>query len=210
MNDIFYLERTTNGTNSITLKSKLFEKRIIFLDSQINVESVNTTIAQISLLAMENPNEPITILINSPGGSILNGMVLIDVMQACPCTIQTVSLGIAASMGAVILAAGTKGHRFVSPNSQVMVHQPLISGGIPGGNCSEIESVANSLIKTKNDLDKFLSKLTGKPLKAIRKLTGKDTYMNAEEALENGLVDKIANAEELNKLLTGGIAIWLF
>jgi ATP-dependent Clp protease protease subunit len=156
---------------------------------------------------MENPNEPITILINSPGGSILNGMVLIDVMQACPCTIQTVSLGIAASMGAVILAAGTKGHRFVSPNSQVMVHQPLISGGIPGGNCSEIESVANSLIKTKNDLDKFLSKLTGKPLKAIRKLTGKDTYMNAEEALENGLVDKIANAEELNKLLTGGIAI---
>ena len=183
MSDIYYLERTKNGTNSITLKSKLFENRIIFLDSQINVESVNTTIAQISLLVMENPNEPITILINSPGGSILNGMVLIDVMQA------------------------TKGHRFVSPNSQVMVHQPLIAGGIPGGNCSEIESVANSLIKTKNEIDQFLSKLTGKSIKSIRKLTGKDTYMSAEEALKNGLVDKIATAEELNSLLTGGIAI---
>lgn len=207
MSDIFYLERTTNGTNAITLKSKLFEKRIIFLDSQIDVESVNTTIAQISLLAMENPNEPITILINSPGGSILNGMVLIDVMKACPCTIQTVSLGIAASMGAVILAAGTKGYRFVSPNSQVMVHQPLIAGGIPGGSCSQIESVANSLIKTKTELDQFLSKLTGKPIKTIRKLTAKDTYMNAKEALQYGLVDKIANAEELNSLLTGGIAV---
>ncbi|MBQ6935140.1 MAG: ATP-dependent Clp protease proteolytic subunit [Clostridia bacterium] len=207
MSDIYYLERTKNGTNAITLKSKLFENRIIFLDSQINVESVNTTIAQISLLVMENPDEPITILINSPGGSILNGMVLIDVMQACPCTIQTVSLGIAASMGAVILAAGTKGHRFVSPNSQVMVHQPLIAGGIPGGNCIEIESVENSLIKTKNEIDQFLSKLTGKSIKSIRKLTGKDTYMSAEEALKNGLVDKIATAEELNSLLTGGIAI---
>jgi ATP-dependent Clp protease protease subunit len=110
-------------------------------------------------------------------------------------------------MGAVILAAGTKGYRFVSPNSQVMVHQPLIAGGIPGGSCSQIESVANSLIKTKTELDQFLSKLTGKPIKTIRKLTGKDTYMNAKEALQYGLVDKIANAEELNSLLTGGIAV---
>lgn len=205
MSEIFYLERTTHGTNAITLKTKLFENRIIFLDSEINSESVNTTIAQIALLSTENPHEPITILINTPGGSILHGKVLIDVMKACPCTIQTISLGIAASMGAVILAAGTKGYRFVSPSSQVMVHQPLIAGGMPGGSCSEIESVANTLIKTKNELDKFLSELTGKPIKTIRRLTSKDTYMNAEEALEYGLVDKIADADELNKLLTGGV-----
>lgn len=205
MNEIFYLERTTHGTNAITLKTKLFENRIIFLDAEINSESVNTTIAQIALLSAENPHEPITILINTPGGSILHGKVLIDVMKACPCTIQTISLGIAASMGAVILAAGTKGYRFVSPSSQVMVHQPLIAGGMPGGSCSEIESVANTLIKTKNELDKFLAELTDKPIKTIRRLTSKDTYMNAEEALEYGLVDKIADADELNKLLTGGI-----
>lgn len=203
MGEIFYLERTTNGTNTVSLKSKLFEKRIIFLDSQIDVELVNRTIAQLSLLVTENSEEPITILINSPGGSILNGMVLIDVMRSCPCMIRTVSLGMAGSMGAVILAAGTKGQRFISKNSQVMVHQPLISGGIPGGSCSEIETVANTLIKTKNELDDFLSELTGKPLETIKILTSKDTYMSASEALENGLVDKIASTEELKKLLTG-------
>ncbi len=207
MSDTFYLERTTNGTNAITLKSKLFEKRIIFLDSEIDAQTVNTTIAQLSLLAMEDPNEKITILINSVGGSVLHGRVLIDVIKSSPCVIQTVSLGMAASMAAIILSAGTKGHRYVSPSSQVMVHQPLISGGIPGGSCSEIEAVANSLIKTKNELDKLLSQFTGKSIKTIKKLTSKDTYMNAKEAVENGLVDKIADGNDLNDLLTGGIAI---
>lgn len=207
MNDTFYLERTTNGTTPITLKSKLFEKRIIFLDSNIDSETVNTTISQISLLAIENPDEPITILINSPGGSILCGRVLIDVMQACPCIIQTVSLGIAASMAAVILAAGSPGHRFATTSSQVMLHQPLIAGGIPGGSCSEIESVANSLMKTKTELDQFLSKLTGKSIKAVRKLTSQDTYLNSKEALQNGLIDKVADAENLNNLLKGELVI---
>lgn len=204
MNNTYYLERTTNGTNSVTLTSKLFERRIIFLDSQINTETVNTTIAQLSLLVSESPTEPITILINSPGGSILEGLVLIDVMKACPCTIRTVSLGIAASMAAVILASGTKGFRYISPSSQVMLHQPLIAGGTPGGNCSEIEAVANSLMQTKKHLDQLLSKLTGKSIKAIRTLTSKDTYLNAKEACENGLVDKIADSETLNALITGG------
>lgn len=204
MNNTYFLERTTNGTNSITLKSKLLEKRIIFLDNQINTETVNTTIAQIALLAIEAPDEPITILINCPGGSILEGLVLIDVMKACPCTIRTVSLGIAASMSAVILAAGTNGHRYISPSSQVMLHQPLIAGGTPGGSCSEIESVANSLMQTKKHLDQLLTNLTGKSLKTIKSLTSKDTYLNAEQACENGLVDKIADSKTLNALITGG------
>ncbi len=204
MNNTYYLERTSTGTNSVTLKSKLFEKRILFLDSEINSQTVNTLIAQISLLTSDNTNEPITILINSPGGSIRDGLVLIDVLKSSPCTIRTVSLGIAASMSAVILAAGTKGFRYISPNSQVMLHQPLIAGGTPGGSCSEIEAVANSLIQTKKHLDQLLTKLTGKSIKAIRSLTSKDTYLNAREACENGLVDKIADSETLNALITGG------
>lgn len=205
MNDTYYLERTTSGTQAVTLKSKLLEKRIIFLDSQINTETVNTTIAQLSLLAIENPDEPITILINSSGGSIQDGLVLIDVMQASPCTIRTVSLGIAASMAAVILAAGTKGHRYISRNSKVMLHQPLIAGGLPGGSCSEIESVANSLTQTKKHLDELLSNLTGKPTKTIRALTSKDTYLNAKEACEKGLIDIIADENTLSGLITGGL-----
>jgi ATP-dependent Clp protease protease subunit len=156
-------------------------------------------------LESENPDKDIQFFINSPGGSVSAGFAIYDTMKFIKCDVSTICVGRAASMGAFLLAAGTKGYRFVSPSSQVMVHQPLIAGGMPGGSCSEIESVANTLIKTKNELDKFLAELTGKPIKTIRRLTSKDTYMNAEEALEYGLVDKIADADELNKLLTGGI-----
>lgn len=202
MNTTYFLEKSVHGTNQITLKSKLLEKRIIFLDKRIDSESMNEIIQQISLLSIENPDEPITMLINSPGGSILNGMVIIDAMNASPCEIRTVSLGIAASMAAVILASGNK--RYASQSSQVMLHQPLVQG-LPGGSCSEIEDVANSLMKTKAELDHLLTKLTGKSIKTIRRLTSKDTYMSAEEALENGLIDTIAEGNILNSLLTGGM-----
>ena len=202
MNTTYFVERSAHGTNQITLKSKLLEKRIIFLDKKIDSESMNEIIQQISLLSIESPDEPITMLINSTGGSILNGMVIIDAMNSCPCEIRTVSLGIAASMAAVILAAGSK--RFASVNSQVMLHQPLVQG-LPGGSCSEIEDVANSLMKTKAELDRLLTRLTGKSIKTIRKLTSKDTYMTAEEALEYGLIDAIAEGNLLNNLLTGGM-----
>lgn len=206
MNNVNYLERTVNGSNQISLKTKLLEKRIIYLDSEINRESVNETIQQIALLSAEDPKGTITMLISSPGGSILEGLVLIDVMRSYGGIIKTVSLGIAASMAAVILAAGTKGHRYASKHSQVMLHQPLISGSIPGGNCSEIEEVAKSLLASKKQLDELLVELSGKEKKEIMKLTAKDTYLSADKAKSHGLIDIIADGIELNELI-GGNAI---
>lgn len=206
MNNVYYLERTANGSNQISLKTKLLEKRIIYLDEQINHQTVNDAIQQIALLAAEKPGESITMLINCPGGSIQDGLVLIDVMRAYDGIIKTVSLGIAASMAAVILAAGTAGHRYCSKSSQVMLHQPLIAGSIPGGNCSEIEEVAKSLVARKNQINDLLADLTGKPKKEIEKLTSTDNYLSADKALEHGLIDKVAEGKELYELI-GGNAI---
>ena len=205
MNQVYYAERTCSGITQMSLESKLFERRVICLDTEINRESVNDTIRKIAVLSAVAPHEPITMLINSNGGSILDGLVLIDVMQAYDGVIRTVSLGIAASMAAVILAAGTRGHRYVSRHSQVMLHQPLLSGGVPGGSCSEVESIAQSLLQRKRELDDLLTVLTGKPKKEIRQLTGKDTYLKAEEAVKHGLVDCIADGAVLNELI-GGVA----
>lgn len=206
MNNVYYLERTVNGSNQISLKTKLLERRIIYLDEQINHQTVNDTIQQIALLAADKPGQAITMLINCPGGSIQDGLVLMDVMRSYDGIIKTVSLGIAASMAAVILAAGTKGHRYCSKHSQVMLHQPLISGGIPGGNCSEIEEVAKSLVARKNQLNDLLVEFTGKPKKEIAKLTSTDNYLSAEQALKHGLIDVIADGKELYELI-GGTAI---
>lgn len=206
MSQVYYTERTCNGTQMLTLETKLFERRIICLDEEINRESVARVTRQIALLSAEAPDEPITLLINSPGGSIAEGLVLIDVMRAYGGIIRTVSLGIAASMAAVILAAGSAGHRYVSPHSQVMLHQPLIAGGLPGGSCSEVESIAQSLLERKREIDDMLVEFTGRSLDEIRELTGKDTYMKATEALGHGLVDVIADGAVLTELI-GGMTI---
>lgn len=206
MNNVYYLERTANGTNQVSLKSKLLERRILFLDQEINHETVNEIIQQIALLAAEDPGRSITVLINCPGGSIRDGLVLMDVMRSYDGIVKTVSLGIAASMAAVILAAGTKGHRYCTRHSQVMLHQPLISGGIPGGNCSQIEEVARSLVARKNQLNELLTEFTGKPEEEVEKLTSTDHFLGAEEALEHGLIDKIAEGKELYELI-GGMSV---
>jgi len=205
MSQVCYTERTNHGITPKTPETKLFQRRVICLQGEINGESVGEAIRQIAVLSAEAPHEPITMLINSPGGSILDGLVLIDVMQAYDGVIRTVSLGIAASMAAVILAAGTRGHRYVSRHSQVMLHQPLLAGGLPGGNCSEVENIARSLVERKQELDELLTQLTGKPRREIRQLTSKDTYMKADEALKHGLVDDIADGAVLNELI-GGVA----
>ncbi len=205
MSQVCYTERTNHGITQMTPETKLFQRRVICLQGEINGESVGEAIRQIAVLSAEAPHEPITMLINSPGGSILDGLVLIDVMQAYDGVIRTVSLGIAASMAAVILAAGTRGHRYVSRHSQVMLHQPLLAGGLPGGNCSEVENIARSLVERKQELDELLTQLTGKPRREIRQLTSKDTYMKADEALKHGLVDDIADGAVLNELI-GGVA----
>lgn len=205
MNNVYVTERTCGGITQMSLETKLLERRVIYLNTEINHESVSRVIQQIAVLSATAPGEPITMLINSPGGSILDGLVLIDVMQAYNGVVRTVSLGIAASMAAVILAAGTRGHRYVSRHSQVMLHQPLLSGGLPGGSCSEVENIAQSLVERKRELDDLLVQFTGKPLREIRQLTGKDTYMKADAALKHGLVDSIADGIVLNDLI-GGVA----
>jgi len=204
--NLYYIERTYGGAQQISLETKLFERRIIYLDKEINRESVNLIIQQIALLGAISEDEPITMLINSPGGSILDGLVLIDVMRAYNGIIRTVSLGIAASMAAVILAAGSKGHRYITPHSQVMLHQPLLSSGLPAGNCSEVENIARSLLERKQELDELLCDLTNRPLDEIRSLTGKDTYLKAVEAQDHGLVDVIAEGKILNEII-GGVSI---
>lgn len=203
MSYVYYLQRSANGIHQISLKSKLLDKRIIYLDRPVDSESVNEIIQQISLLATEAPGESITMLINSPGGSIQDGLVLIDVMRSYDGVIKTVSLGMAASMAAVILAAGTKGHRYISPHSQVMLHQPLIGGGLAGGNCSEIEGVAKSLLARKKQIDDMLVDFTERPRKDILKLTSTDTYLNAQQAKDNGLIDVIADGKTLFELIGG-------
>ena len=203
MNNVYYLQRSANGIHQISLKTKLLDKRIIYLDSPVDSESVNEIIQQISLLATEAPGESITMLINSPGGSIQDGLVLIDVMRSYDGIVKTVSLGMAASMAAVILAAGTKGHRYISPHSQVMLHQPLIGGGLAGGNCSEIEGVAKSLLARKKQIDDMLVDFTERPRKDILKLTSTDTYLNAQQAKDNGLIDVIADGKTLFELIGG-------
>lgn len=205
MNNVYYLQRSANGIHQISLKSKLLDKRIIYLDSPVDSESVNEIIQQISLLATEAPGESITMLINSPGGSIQDGLVLIDVMRSYDGIVKTVALGMAASMAAVILAAGTKGHRYISPHSQVMLHQPLIGGGLAGGNCSEIEGVAKSLLARKKQIDDMLVDFTERPRKDILKLTSTDTYLDAQQAKANGLIDVIAEGKELFELIGGDV-----
>lgn len=202
-NDTFFIEKTANGINQVTLRSKLLEKRIVFLDEEVCVDSVNRLISQLILLSMQDNTKPVTLLINCPGGSIRDGLVLIDVIKSLPFTVRTVSLGIAASMAAVILAAGTKGHRYISANSWAMLHQPLIQNGLSSSSCSEVEEVAKTLIERKEMLNNMLSELTGNSVETISKITSKNSYLNAQDTLNLGLVDAIADGQTLYELIGG-------
>lgn len=201
MQSVFYLEKSEKGTSQITIKSKLLERRIIVLDCKVSAASVGEIIAQISLLAAES-NEPITLFINSPGGSVQDGLVLVDVMRSSPCVIKTVALGLSASMAAVILAAGTKGHRYITESGKTMLHQPQVTRSV-GGNCTQMEEMAKNLVSRKKQLNSLLRELTGSDEKTIEELTSKDTYLTAKQALRHGLVDTVAKGEVLNRLLVG-------
>ena len=205
MEQVYYLERGSSGCRQISLKTKLFEQRVIYLDEPVDSTTVNQAVQQFTLLAALDGKQPITLVINSPGGSIRAGLVLIDVMRSFSGPVRTVSLGIAASMAAVILAAGTHGQRFITPHSQVMLHQPLLAGGLPGGSCSEVESVARSLMERKQELDDLLVRFTGRPKQEIRRLTAKDTYLKADQAIRHGLVDAVAEGELLYDLMGGAL-----
>lgn len=201
MNTPVVIERTSSGTTGISLESALLEKRIIFVDKPISTETANEIIKQILVLSAVS-TEKIILLINTPGGDIQSGLALIDCMKACPCDICTVSLGMAASMGAVLLAAGTKGMRYVTKHSRVMLHEPLIQNGA-GGSCSSIQATAEALLERKKLINKLLCSYTGKKASTINKATSYDNYMNSEQALQLGMVDEILEGQALYKILKG-------
>ena len=187
----YVVEQTSKGERSYDIFSRLLKDRIIYLGEDVNPTTSSLIVAQMLFLESEDPDKEIYFYINSPGGSITDGMAIVDTMNYIKCPVETVCVGFAASMGAVLLTAGEKGKRFAMPNSEIMIHQPLIGGGGLQGQATEIKIHADHLVRTREKLNKFLSERTGKPLDVIEKDTERDNYMTAEEALEYGLIDGI-------------------
>ena len=171
--------------------SRLLKDRIIFLSEDVNSATASLVIAQMLFLESEDPDKEISFYINSPGGSITDGMAIVDTINYIKCPVSTICVGMAASMGAVLLASGTKGKRFATPNSEILIHQPLIAGGGLSGQTTEIKIHADHMVKTREKLNKILSERTGQDLAQIEKDTERDNYMTAEEALKYGLIDGI-------------------
>ena len=182
------IEKTARGERSFDIYSRLLKERIIFLNSEINNVSANLIIAQMLFLESENPDKDIYLYINSPGGSVTSGMGVYDTMQFIRPEVSTICVGLAASMGAVLLASGKKGKRFSLPHSQIMIHQPL--GGFHG-QASDIEIHAKNILIIKEHLNHILSKHTGKPYKEIVKDTDRDNFMMAKQAKEYGMIDQV-------------------
>ena len=187
----YVVEQTSKGERSYDIFSRLLKDRIIYLGEDVNPTTSSLIVAQMLFLESEDPDKEIYFYINSPGGSITDGMAIVDTMNYIKCPVETVCVGLAASMGAVLLTAGEKGKRFAMPNSEIMIHQPLIGGGGLQGQATEIKIHADHLVRTREKLNKFLSERTGKPLDVIEKDKERDNYMTAEEALEYGLIDGI-------------------
>jgi len=182
------IEQTNRGERSYDIYSRLLKDRIIFLGSPIDDVVSNSVVAQLLFLESENPEKDIYLYINSPGGSITAGMAIYDTMQFIKADVSTIAIGMAASMGAFLLAAGAKGKRFALPNSEVMIHQPL--GGTQG-QASDIEIHAKRIIEMKKRLNEILSERTGQPLERIERDTDRDNFLSAEDAKAYGLIDEI-------------------
>ena len=187
------IEQTGRGERSYDIYSRLLKERVIFLVGPVNDASANLVVAQLLFLEAENPDQDIHLYINSPGGSVTAGMSIYDTMNFIKPDVSTLCLGQAASMGAFLLSAGTKGKRYALPHSRVMIHQPLISGGL-GGQASDIEIHARELLKTKATLNELLAKHSGQPLEKIERDTDRDTFLSAEEAVNYGLVDHVTTS----------------
>ena len=187
----YVVEQTSKGERSYDIFSRLLKDRIIYLGEDVNPTTSSLIVAQMLFLESEDPDKEIYFYINSPGGSITDGMAIVDTMNYIKCPVETVCVGLAASMGAVLLTAGEKGKRFAMPNSEIMIHQPLIGGGGLSGQTTEIKIHADHMVKTRAKLNKLLSERTGQTLETIEKDTERDNYMTAQEALEYGLIDGI-------------------
>ncbi len=182
------IETTNRGERAYDIYSRLLKERIVFLGDEVNSTTAGLVVAQILFLEAEDPEKDIHFYIDSPGGSVHDGMAIYDTMQYVKCDVSTICIGMAASMGAFLLAGGTKGKRLILPNAEVMIHQPL--GGAQG-QATEIQIAAEHILRTKKTLNTILSENTGKPYETIAQDTERDNWMSAEEAKEYGLVDRV-------------------
>ena len=184
----YVIEQTSRGERNYDIYSRLLKDRIIFLGEEVNETTASLVVAQLLFLESEDPNKDIQLYINSPGGMVTAGMAIYDTMQYIKCDVSTICIGLAASMGAFLLAGGTKGKRFALPNSEIMIHQPL--GGAQG-QATEIEIAARHILQTKEKLNRMLAENTGKDISIIAADTDRDNWMSAEEAKEYGLIDRV-------------------
>ena len=189
----YVIEQTSRGERSYDIFSRLLKDRIIFLSEDVNQTSASLVIAQMLFLESEDPDKEISLYINSPGGSVSDGFGIVDTMNYIKCPVTTICVGMAASMGAVLLTCGEKGKRFATPNAEILIHQPLIGGqgGGISGQATEIKIHADQMIKTREKINKLLSERTGQPIDVIERDTERDHYMTAQEALAYGLIDGI-------------------
>ena len=182
------VQQTNRGERSYDIYSRLLNDRIVFLSEEVNDVTASLVVAQLLYLEAQDADKEISLYINSPGGSISSGMAIYDTMNFIKCDMSTICIGMAASMGAFLLAAGAKGKRIALPNSEIMIHQPL--GGMQG-QATDIKIHADHILRIKDKMNRILAENTGKPLKTIEKDTERDNFMTAQEALEYGLIDKI-------------------
>jgi len=186
----YVVEQTSRGERSYDIFSRLLNDRIIMLSDQVNDATASLVVAQLLYLESQDTEKDISLYINSPGGSITAGMAIYDTMQYIKCDVSTICIGMAASMGAFLLAAGEKGKRFALPNSEIMIHQPLISGGL-SGQCTDIKIHSDHLVRIRQRMNEMLAANTGKPIEQVQLDTERDNYMTAQEAMEYGIIDKV-------------------
>ena len=182
----YVIEQTSRGERNYDIYSRLLKDRIIFLGEEVNETTASLVVAQLLFLESEDPNKDIHLYINSPGGMVTAGLAIYDTMQYIKCDVSTICIGLAASMGAFLLAGGAKGKRYALPNAEIMIHQP--SGGAKG-QATEIQIAAENILKTKKRLNEILAANTGKPYETIAADTERENYMSAQEAAESGLID---------------------
>ena len=183
------IEQTGRGERAYDIYSRLLNDRIVMLNEEVNSVTAGLVVAQLLFLEGQDPEKDISLYINSPGGSITDGMAIYDTMNYIKCDVSTICMGMAASMASFLLAAGAKGKRLALPNSEIMIHQPL--GGTGRVQASDFEIHANHIVKIKNKMNRLYSEMTGQPVEVIEKDTDRDNFMSAEEALKYGLIDKV-------------------
>jgi ATP-dependent Clp protease, protease subunit len=191
----YVIEQSPRGERSMDIYSRLLNDRIVFLGTPVDDQVANAIIAQLLHLDSEDPEQDINVYINSPGGSVTAGLAVYDTMRFVNADVATTALGMAASISAVLLAAGTKGKRNVLPNTRVLLHQPWVQGG-PGGQASDVEIQARELVRTKRRMNEILAEATGQPFEKIERDTDRDYIMGAEEAVEYGVVDRVVSPKE--------------